>query len=472
MPNRVIVIGGGIAGLAISHEILSRRGRIAGGLEVLCLEAAPRPGGNIRTERSEGFIAEWGPNGFLDNVPATLDLVRRLGLEDRLLPSDPSAARRFIFRGGKLRELPGGPLSFLLSDVLSLTGKLRLLAEPFEPPPDPAEDRDESVFDFAARRIGKEAARVLVGAMVTGVYGGDARKLSLRATFPKMWKMEREHRSLFRAMLRKRKEARASRTRSGGPAGPGGRLTSFRDGLEELIGALARALGPALRLGARAVSLSAHVPEGYQVHLADGETLAAEAVVLALPSWAASRLVESLDPPMSKAMAEIPSAPILVAHLGFDQAALGGAPAGFGFLVPREEGARILGTIWTSSVFPGRAPPGKVLLTTMMGGAHDPPALALDDPQALLEIRGDLRRTMALTAEPTFQRIFRHEKGIPQYTIGHPARLATIGARLEAHPGLQVAGNSYRGISVNHCVEEAPAIADRIVTQFETGERP
>jgi oxygen-dependent protoporphyrinogen oxidase len=307
--------------------------------------------------------------------------------------------------------------------------------------------------------------------MVTGVYGGDARRLSLRATFPKMWKMEREHRSLFRAMLRKRKEARASGARSGGPAGPGGRLTSFRDGLEELIGALARALGSALRVGSPAVLLSAHGPAGYRVHLADGEALAADAVVLALPSWSASRLVESLDPPMSKALAEIPSAPMLVAHLGFDQEAIGGPPAGFGFLVPRDEGVRILGTIWTSSVFPGRAPPGKVLLTCMLGGAHDPPALALDDAQALLEIRGDLRRTMGLTAEPIFRRIFRHEKGIPQYTLGHAARLATVDAHLEAHPGLQVAGNCYRGISVNHCVEEAPAIAERVVAHFETGER-
>ncbi len=463
MPRRVVVIGGGIAGLSISYELLERRGRVPGGLDLLCLEASPRPGGNIRTERAEGFTAEWGPNGFLDNIPATLDLVRRLGLEGRLLPADLSSSRRFIYRSGKLRELPRGPLSFLFGDVLPLRGRLRVLAEAFGRPP-PA--GDESVFDFAARRIGREAARVLVGAMVTGIYAGDSRKLSLEATFPKMWSMERQHGSLTRAMLRRRGEARAAGRSSGGPAGPGGRLTSFRDGLEELTGGLARALGPALRLEARAESLSRPAPGSYRVHLAGGESFPAEAVVLAFPSRSASGVIAALDPQAARELAGIPSAPVMVVHLGFDEGAMGGPPGGFGFLVPRDEGIRILGTIWTSSVFPGRAPPGKVLLTTMVGGAHDPEALGLSDAEVLGAVRGDLGRTMGLSAEPVFQRIFRHEWGIPQYTLGHPARLAAIEERLKAHPGLWVAGNSYRGISVNRCVELAPCIADGVVAHL------
>ena len=228
MPQKVVIVGGVVAGLAVAYEIGERAPRVPGGIEIVCLEAEVRPGGNIRSDRVDGFTCEWGPNGFLDNVPATLELVRRLGIEDRLLRSDPSAAIRYIYRGGRLRKLPSGALSFLTSDVLSVPGRLRILLEPLVPARrDPSE---ESVHDFVARRIGSESARVLVDAMVSGIYAGDVRALSLQATFPKMWRMEADHGGLVRAMLARRKEKGVG-ARSGGPAGPGGILTSFRDGL-------------------------------------------------------------------------------------------------------------------------------------------------------------------------------------------------------------------------------------------------
>jgi len=460
-PHQVVVVGGGVAGLAVSFELLSRSGEVPGGLELLCLEASGRPGGNIRTEEMEGFITEWGPNGFLDNVPATLDLVRRLGLEGRLFPADEAAARRFIFRRGRLRKLPGGPLSFLGSDVLSWPGKLRVLWEPFGP--GPAGKEDESIFDFAARRIGREAARVLVGAMVTGIYGGDAKQLSLRACFPKMWRMEAECGSLTRAMLKRRREARAGGGRAGGPAGPGGRLTSFQGGLQELVDALARALGPALRLESRVTGITKLDGGTYRVDVAGEESREASAVVLSIPSWHASKVLAPLDSEISGILGEIPPAPLAVVHLGFDDSQVGGRPNGFGYLVPRGEGVRILGTLWSSSIFPGRAPRGQVLLTTMVGGAHDPGAVNLDDGDLLELVEHDLRKTMGIGAPPLFSRIFRHPRGIPQYTIGHPARLEAMEERLKAHPGLLVSGNSYRGISVNSCVEEAPRIAGEVL---------
>jgi len=459
--KRVVVIGGGVAGLSATYEILERSRRVTGGLEVLCLEAEGQAGGNIRTERADGYIAEWGPNGFLDNIPATLDLARRLGIGERLLPADRSSERRFIWRAGRLRLLPRGPLSFLFSSVLTVPGRLRVLCEPFGPPP--PREGDESVFDFAARRIGREAARILVDAMVTGVYAGDASRLSLKATFPKMWRMEREHGTLVRAMFARRRAARAARTRSGGPAGPGGMLTSFRSGLDELLQALARAAGPSLRLGARATALS-RADGRYRIGIAGGETIDADGVVLATPAWWASEIAAPLDPEMGRTMAEITSASMAVVHLGFDAAAIGGSPRGFGFLAPRGEGLRILGSIWASSVFPGRAPAGKVLLTTMVGGARDPEAVGLDDAALLGIVRGDLRTAMGIGAEPEFVRVFRHPRGIPQYTIGHPDRVEAIERRLEAWPGLLVSGNSYRGISVNLCVDEAPRIAEEVVS--------
>ncbi len=453
MKRKIAVVGGGVAGLTVAFELLERSGRGSDGIELTCLEAADRPGGNIRTSHEEGFTYEWAANGFLDNVPATKTLVRRLDLEPRLLPSEAAAARRFVFRGGRMREVPTGPAAFLRSDIIPLTGKLRLLCEPMAwGRPDTG---DESVFDFASRRIGPEAARILVDAMVSGVFAGDSRRLSLAACFPKMRRMEDEHGSLFRAMLAMRKH----RTDSGGPAGPGGTLTSFREGLQELTDALARRLGPILRLNHPVERLSAPTSRGFRLHLRHGEPMDVDAVILACPAWHAANMIESLDNDLAAELATVPSAGVAVVHLGFRVEDLDPAPAGFGLLVPRGEGPRILGVLFSSNIFRHRAPEGSVLLTAMVGGAHDPAALELDDASLLRLVRRDVRTTTGVGAEPKFVRIIRHSRGIPQYELGHPQRLAEIDARVERHSGLWLSGNSYRGIAVNACVDEAPQVA-------------
>jgi oxygen-dependent protoporphyrinogen oxidase len=467
--DTIAVVGGGVSGLAVTfhlRRLLAGRGDRA---EVLCLEAGARPGGNIATSVVDGFTCEWGPNGFLDNEPATLELVRDLGISDRLLPSRSAAARRFVFRRGRLRPLPDGPISFLRSGVLSPLGKLRVLCEPFGP--GPPEDGDESVFDFASRRIGKEAAAVLVDAMVSGIFAGDARNLSLRAAFPKMWAMENEHGGLLRAMRARRRARKSGDPRgSGGPAGPGGTLTSFKTGMRELIDALAAAVSPALRTGCRVERIVALGGGGYRLHLAAGLPADAAAIVLACPAWFASSAVASLDPEMSDAMAAIPSAPVAVVHLGYRAGDLNGAPVGFGFLAPRGEGVRILGCLWSSSIFEGRATDDRALLTCMVGGATDPEAMALSDAELVEVSRRDLATCMKVVAEPTMARVFRHLRGIPQYTLGHPARVAAIERRLERFPGLTACGNSYRGISVNACALEAPAVAASVLRHLEQQE--
>ena len=297
--------------------------------------------------------------------------------------------------------------------------------------------------------------------MVSGVYAGDSRLLSLGATFPKMGRMEREHGSLFRALLARRRAARAGgpSAKPGGPAGPGGRLTSFRDGLQELTDALAGALGPQLRTGCPVQAVSDMGRRGLRVHLAEGAPLEADVVILACPAWSASKIVRAMDPDLAAVLDEIPSAPLAVAHLGYHRGALGDPPRGFGFLVPRGQGPRILGSLWISSIFDGRAPEGRVLMTAMVGGAHDPEAVDLSDAELIRVVREDLSRVMGIIAAPYFTRVMRHPRGIPQYTLGHLERLGRIRYRLERHPGLLVAGNSYAGISVNACIEEAPSIA-------------
>ncbi len=475
---RVVVVGGGVAGLATAFELAERGGD---GLELTVLEAAPRPGGNLRTEEEGGYRVEWGPNGFLDSVPATLDLVGRLGLDDELVRADAAAARRYLFRRGRLHLLPGGPLSFFTSGMLSLGGRLRVLAEPWTRPPAP--EVDESVHDFAARHLGEEAATVLVGAMVSGVFAGDARNLSLAAAFPRMAEMEAEHGSLVRAMLARGRLRRAAKrrheelvargeaapelTRPGGPAGPAGTLTSFRDGIEALPRALARALGPRLATGVAVRALRA-LPAGadsgrFRLELATGATLDADAVVLALPAPRAAPLATGFDAELGSELAAIPSAPLAVVALAYDAAAIGGAPRGFGFLAPRDEGLRLLGCLWDSSLFPGRAPAGKVLLRAMIGGALDPEAAALDEAELVATVRAELQRAMGITAAPERTWLFRQRLGIAQYPAGHLARLARIEARLAAHPGLFVAGQSYRGVAMNAVIEAAAPLAARVL---------
>jgi len=465
-PNvtSVVVIGAGVSGLTVAFELLDRAERLGGRLDLVCLEAADRAGGNIRTDRDRGFTCEAGPTGFLDNAPATVTLVRRLGLGERLVRATDAAAARFLWRAGALRAVPMGAAAFLGSGILSTRGKLRLLAEPFA---SRSTAPDESVYSFAARRIGPEAARVLVDAMVSGVYAGNVRELSLGATFPKMRKMEQEHGSLFRAMLARRRTAKKEGVAAGGPAGPGGTLTSFRTGLEELTAALAERLGKRLRLRTPVRQVSDMGRRGFRILLEEGAPLEADAVVLACPAWHAAPIVEDMDPALAGAMRDIPSAPLVVVHTGFSRMAFAEVPQGFGFLVPRGQGPRILGTLWISNIFPGRTPEGAVLFTTMVGGAHDPGVMELGEAEIMRIVREDLKRTMGVTVAPFFSRMVRWERGIPQYTLGHPDRLAGIDQALARHAGLWVTGNSYRGISVNACVEEAPGVAEALLAHTE-----
>jgi oxygen-dependent protoporphyrinogen oxidase len=453
-----VVVGGGIAGLATAYEIL----RIRPKSSLIVLEATERLGGNIRTTRDDGFTVEWGVNGFLDNVPETLDLVARIGLAGDLLPAARAAGRRFIFRDGRLREVPLKPTRFLLSDLLTLRGRLRVLGEPFAPR---RSDADETVFDFAARRIGPEAAEILVDAMVSGVYAGDSRGLSLASTFPLMREMEEGHGSLVRAMIAVRKKARRERGAGGGPAGPGGVLTSFRGGMDMLIARLAERVGMGrIRLSAPVESVERlPSPGGYRLRIPPAgharDTLDAWRLIVAAPARSAASFLAPLDPRLADELAAVEYAPVAVVAFAYREEDLAEIPNGFGFLAPHGQGLRILGCLWDSSIFPPRAPEGAVLLRGMIGGACDRDAVALSDADLTAVMRHDLAIAMGISAVPRRIWIFRHPLGIPQYTLGHGARLQRIAARLAPLPGLDLIGNSYRGVAVNHCAKEAAALA-------------
>lgn len=439
----VSVVGAGVSGLANAFELAER------GVDVTVWERRPRAGGNVRTDREDGYVVEHGPNGFLDNVPETLDLVRRLGLEDELLVSSDAARVRFLWRRGALHRLPEKPPSFFTSPLLSRLGRARVLLEPI------ARGRprsDETVWRFAARRIGPEAADVLVQAMVSGVYAGNARRLSLRSTFPKMWAMETEHGGLLRAMIARKKAGKAG----GGPAGPGGTLTSFRGGMQTLVDRLVERLGDRVRLDTPVTGLSR---EGGRWRLEGPDTLA-DAVILACPAAEAAEILRGLAPRAGALLAGIPTAPIAVVATAFDESATDGPPPGFGFLVPRGEGVRMLGCLWSSSIYPGgRAPAGKVLLRSMIGGALDPGAVDLAEEELFGIVLDEVRKTMGVRGDPVRHRVFRYPRGIPQYVVGHGRRLAEVADVLRDHPGIHLAGNSYRGISVNAVIQEARGLA-------------
>jgi oxygen-dependent protoporphyrinogen oxidase len=431
---------------------------------VLLLESSDRPGGKIRTDVDGGCVRERGPNGFLDNVPETLDLVRALGLQARLRRASGKAAARFLWRRGGLWRLPASRGEFLASRMLSLRAKLRVLWEPFAKGPP---EGDESVFDFARRRIGEEPARTLVDAMVAGVFAGDARALSLRSAFPAMHAMEREHGSLVRAMIAKRKAAKAAGTKAGSPFGPGGTLTTFDGGMQVLTDALAARLGGAVRTGRRAMGLSR---EGgrWVVQAADGERFPADAVVSAAPAPDAAMLLGRFDPRFRPALESIPVAPVVVASLRYPEAAAPKAKEGFGFLVPSGEGPRLLGVLWDSTVFEGRAPAGEVLLRAMLGGAREPGLADLHEEDLLRIVKADLKRTMGIEAEPSEARVWRWIQGIPQYTVGHGERLEALEGIRREHPGLHLTGNSYRGVSMNLCCRDALAVAGEVTDRLSS----
>jgi len=477
--RHVVIIGGGIAGLATALYLKDRAAAISERLRISVLEADARLGGNIHTDHCDGFTIERGPNGYLDNVPAMAALVERLGLVPDLQRADDNATKRFLFRNGRMHLLPAGPLSFLTSPVLSPRGRLRVLLEPFARAK--PEGVDETIHQFASRRIGTEAAEILVDAMVSGVFAGNTRELSLASAFPKMAAMEAEHGSLVRAMMARKNERRKDvdePTQPGGPAGPGGILTSFRPGLSVLIERLQSTLEGAIHcnhgvaaiepVGAGASSEPFDGVSPWRIVSSAGETLQADAVVVAIPAAKAAPLLTSVDRTLGVTVGHNTTVGLAIVALGFDATAIGGPPDGFGFLVPRSERLRILGCLWDSSIFPGRAPDGKVLLRIVVGGAHDPLAERLDDESLLAIVREDLRITMGLSAAPILSRIYRHPVGIAQYVQGHQQRLDVIHERLHELPGLWVAGSSYYGISMNACVEHAERQSTEILAFLDS----
>jgi len=467
-PKRIVVIGGGISGLCAAYEASRNAARVPGGLEVIVLEAAAEVGGKARSIADDGWLVEAGPTGYLDNEPEFDALLQDAGLADRKVEADPAAARRYLLHG-RLREVKAHPLKFAASGLLGPGGLLRIAREPFVPAVSPDEAARESIWDFAARRLGRQAADRLIAPMVLGVVAGDARQLSLQACFPKLADLERRHGSLIRGMLATRK----SRSRDQRFAtGPSGKLVSFADGLQWVTKALADKSGFEVRCGARvgAIDTEGHVGAGtgcqtgpdrgspsgagpdaeprFRVFIeGDGEPIPADAVIAAGESFANAALIEEIAPRAAEALHEIATPPVAVVALGFGPEVAARFPTGFGVLIPRDQGFRILGCIWDSQLFAGRSPDGHLLARAMLGGGIDPEAGAVSDEQLIGLAAEEVGRIFDIAVAPVYTRVANWPRAIPQYDLDHMTRLARVDTALEWAPGLFLAGNGLHGVA-------------------------
>lgn len=446
------IIGGGITGLTAAYRLRQQ------GLAVTVYEASPRVGGVIQTTRRDGFLAEHGPNTLLETSPLIGALIRDLGIEDRRLYSDPAAHRRYSVRGGQPVEIPATARGFFRSPLFSLRAKLRLLLEPLAPVA-PA-SRDESIAAFVRRRLGQEFLDYAINPFVAGVYAGDPEQLSVLHAFPKLHAIEQRYRSLFLGQYLGARE----RKRSGEISKQDAKKVSFTNGLQTLTDALRDDLAENLRLKT-AVRSVARTPGGWRVVAEDASGPGAEdhcAVIMAAPAHCLARisLADSDLPPLAT-LGEIEHPPVASVVLGFRREDVKHPLDGFGVLIPEVEGFHSLGTLFSSSLFPKRAPEGHVTLTSYIGGTRSP-AFARQPAEGLIDmVLQDLRRLLGVTGKPVFAHHTVFPLAIPQYNVGF-GRFRTLMNQLEGRcPGVFLAGHFRDGIS----------LADSIVAGHRAAER-
>ncbi|HEX3655457.1 MAG TPA: protoporphyrinogen oxidase [Pirellulales bacterium] len=459
--RRVAVVGGGIAGLAAAHRLSEIEPRP----EVVIFEAAPQPGGVLQTSREDGYLLEASADCFITNVPWAVDLCRRIGLTDDLLPTDEARRRALVLHRGKLCPVPEGfmlmapgpMLGILVSPLLSLRGKLRLLAERWIPP---GPGGDESVAAFARRRLGREAFERLVQPLVGGIYTGDAERLSLAATLPRFLEMERRHGSLSRAVLRDRGNMPQ-------PSGSGARYGLFaapREGMGALVQALAARLPTDwLRLSTSVSRLEKLGDGRWQLETAAGHQPAFDGLILATPGHVSARLLADAAPQLSESLGKIPFAGSIVATLGYAREQIEHPLDAFGFVVPDIEQRDILAVSFTSQKFPGRAPSGHALLRVFLGGARRPEQLDLDDRQLHAIVCRELGSLLGARGEPQLFRVTRWPRAMPQYHLGHLELVAEIKQQAAALGNVELAGCALQGVGVPHCIHSGQQAAERLM---------
>lgn len=487
-PPVIAVIGGGISGLSSAYFLRKRRPDA----RVMLFETRARLGGNIRTEREQGFVLDAGPDSFLRTKPGALELCHELGLADELISTRSEGRAVYFARAGQLEPVPEGMVlgvptrlrSVLDARFMSLPGKLRMLAELLLPEGfgchgSPA--ADESIASFVARRFGAEAALELGTPLLAGIYAGDARQLSMRATFPQLLELEQRHGSVIRGLIQPQlagnersssrslgarlREARAWLTKPAAARPGQSPFLSLRNGMGTLIDALAAKLDPSdLRLGASPGLIASGTGGVRWSFVANGERVDADAIVLAVPAHAAASLVPCQE--LADALAGIRYASTATVFFGVPEASLQRRLDGSGFIVPPGQGGVLAGT-WVSSKWAGRAPAGTALIRAFLGGTRSDIDIGRESDQSLSEIAHfELGRLMGPLGTPRLSRVYRHVAANPQPTVGHTARLARIQRARAGLPGVHLVGAAYDGVSIADCVRQARAAADAVAAEL------
>jgi protoporphyrinogen/coproporphyrinogen III oxidase len=464
--RHVVIVGGGITGLATAYY-LHKRGR--GSVDCAVVESAPTFGGKIVSSRESGFVVEGGPDSFITQKKAAIELCRELGLGDELINTNDAARKVFVWSRAKLRPMPEGVMlivptkitPFLRSSLISWPGKLRMGLDAFIPPR--RDDGDETLAHFVRRRLGTEALDKIAEPMIAGIYVADAEKLSLKSTFPRFLDMEHQYGSLLRGMVRQRRAANPSNGHSAKGHSSTTLFMSLRGGLQQMTESLVRQLNPEALLATRSVVGLSREAGGYELALSDGLHLRADAVVLAAPAYVSASLLREMDPSLASKLEAIRYVSTATVSLGFRGAQVKHSLDGFGFVVPRSERRKIIACTWSSTKFDNRAPEEHVLVRAFVGGAHREDLAEQDDDSIARMARAELREMMGIEATPVLTRVYRWKKGNPQYDVGHQDRIAEIDRLTAQHAGLYIAGAAYHGVGIPDCIQDGERVAKQIL---------
>jgi len=447
---KIIVAGGGLSGLSFAWYLKKFKPE----WEITILEKESRVGGKAWTTEEEGFIWERGVNGVLTNKPATLNLAGDLGIE--IYKSNDNARKRFVVKDGRLVKLPEKPQEFLMSNLLSFSGKISVFFEALRA--QKKDDNDESLKDFAIRRLGKEAFENLIDPMATGIYAGDPEKLSLKSCFPRINELETQYGSLIKAMLLLQQKAKKEGKKGPG-AGPGGHLISFYKGMEELVSYLSDSLKENIITNSE-ISKINKKDNLWEISLKNNQSFEATHVIISSPLPQCVEMLSHIIPKIKEISDNIPYPPVSVVALGIKKEQLKDKINGFGFLSPNKEKRRILGTLWDSSIFPNRAPEGYVLMRSLVGGMRNSELALLDSDKLAQIVINEINDIMDLKISPDFIRKYLWKQAIPQYNIGYSELMKKLDEIKRKNRGLFFRCNWVGGVSLNDCVKNSLELAN------------
>ena len=466
--KKIVIIGGGIAGLAAAYHIHEE---ISKSTPVTCtlLESSEKFGGKISTMRFDGFIVERGPDSFISQKPQAIELCKKLGLEDRLTGTSPDHPNTYVCLKNKLVTMPDGLslmiptkfMPFIFSPLFSWLGKIRMGMDLFIPKK--KNNDDESLASFVRRRMGKEALEKMAEPMLAGIYASDPELMSINSTFPMFVQTEQKYRSLILGMLARKRQQMIHQAKVPKGKQPFSLFMTLKNGLDEMVETLVeKATNVTFRAGTKVTDLS-RAEEGWKLTLADGSFINADAVISAAPAKISAHLIEQASPKVASLLNRIRYVSTATVSIAYKKEGFPHPLDGFGFVVPKKEGKRILACTWTSSKFPERVPEKHVMLRCFVGGAMRQELAELDEDAIATMVREELLDIMGIDCEPVFLKVFKYKKSNVQYQVGHASLIKSIREELQSFPGIFVTGSAYTGIGIPDCIRDGMNVAKETI---------